>query len=414
MSRICYSGTHNIFKSTYHTGAGSETMLKLLLAVTMILLGINGGYQVTFTGEDLPPIKDISLCASSTNIYLAYSPPDTKGITVVQLDSELNKVRALEIDDMTSPCVKWYDDVVYLAGIKGEAVIIRVYTDQLEQVSEFVIAAEEPVDVYILPCEEGIFLSYVHRFLEDDLLHQDVFVEKFDFSFTEINSARLTSWDFWEESCLAVIDGNIVVAYSYYPLSAFMSRYVMVSVLDSDLNKIAEITYPKDLSISDETPLGRNVVEPDLCIVDSQVVLLFRITDQNFSATKLTWEGTVIVVPGNIHAVVLNEDLSIDREVNLTEDYREHFGPCTAYEGDQIYFAQSVKDGSTTTVEVVSAPTLEELKLALEPPPSGISVYWILGLGAGIALLIGLIFWVRKRKRSSRKSREKTRTKKGG
>jgi hypothetical protein len=347
-------------------------------------------------------------------MYLAYSPPDTKGIRLVQLDSELNEVRILEIDDMTSPCVKWYDDSVYLAGIKGEALVVRVYTDQLEQVRESVIAAEEPVDVYILPCEEGIFLSYVHRFLEEDLLHQDVFVKKFDFSFTEINSTRLTSWDFWEESSLAVIDGNLVVAYSYYPLSAFMSRYVMVSVLDSDLNKIAEITYPKDLSISNETPLGKNVVEPDLCIVGSQVVLLFRITDQNFSATKLTWEGTVIVVPGNIHAVVLNEDLSIDREVYLTEDYREHFGPCAVYEGGQIYFAQSVKDGSTTTVEVVSAPTLEELKLALEPPSSGIPVYWVVGLGAGIAVLIGLILWVRKRKRSSRKSQKKPKSKKGG
>jgi hypothetical protein len=389
-------------------------MLKLLLAITIILLGTNGGYQVTFTGEDLPPMKDISLCASSTNVYLAYSPPDAKGIWLVQLNSELNEVRTLEIDDMTSPCIKWYDNAIYLAGIKGEAVVIRVYTDQLEQVREFVIAAEEPVDVYILPCEEGIFLSYIHRFLEEDLLHQDVFVEKFDFSFTEINSARLTSWDYWEESCLAVIDGNLVVACSYYPLSAFMSRYVMVSVLDSDLNKITEITYPKDLSISDETPLGRNVVEPDLYLVDSQVVLLFRITDQNFSATKLTWEGTVIVVPGNVHAVVLNEDLSIDREVHLTEDYREHFGPCAVYEGDQIYFAQSVKDGSTTTVDVVSAPTLEELKLALEPPPSGVPVYWIVGLGAGIAVLIGLILWLRRRKRSSRKSQKKPKSKKGG
>ncbi|MBU7024106.1 MAG: hypothetical protein HXS40_08040 [Theionarchaea archaeon] len=348
-------------------------MLKLLLAITMILLGTNGGYQVTFTGEDLPPIKDISLCASSTNVYLAYSPPDAEGIRLVQLDSELNEVRTMEIDDMTSPCIKWYDNALYLAGIKGEAVVIRVYTDQLEQVREFVIAAEEPVDVYILPCEEGIFLSYIHRFLEEDLLHQDVFVEKFDFSITEINAARLTSW-----------------------------------------NKITEIIYPKDLSISDETPLGRNVVEPDLYIVDSQVVLLFRITDQNFSATKLTWEGTVIVVPGNVHAVVLNEDLSIDREVHLTEDYREHFGPCAVYEGDQIYFAQSVKDGSTTTVDVVSAPTLEELKLALEPPPSGVPVYWIVGLGAGIAVLIGLILWLRRRKRSSRKSQKKPKTKKGG
>ncbi|MBU6996338.1 MAG: hypothetical protein HXS41_07060 [Theionarchaea archaeon] len=390
-------------------------MLKFLLAVTVILLGISGGYQQTFTGEDLAPVKDISLCASSSSIYLAYTPPDSKEITLVQLDSQLNEVCTLSIDDMTSPCIKWYNDAVYLAGIKGEAVVIRVFTDNLELVREFVTPVEEPVDVYILPCEEGIILSYVHRFLEDDLLHQDVFVKKFDFSFTELGSARLTSWDYWEESCLAVVGGNIVVAYSYYPLSAFMSRYVMVALLDSDLNHIAETTYPKDLSISDETPLGRNVVEPDLCVVNSQIILLFRITDQNFSATNLTWEGEVIVVPGNIHAVVLTNDLLVDREVYLTEDYREHFGPCAAYEGEKIYFVQSVKDGSTTTIDVVSAPTLEELKPILEPPQSGVSIYWIAGLGVGIVFLIVLVLFVRRRKRSaSRKSRKRTKNKKGG
>ncbi|MBU7014488.1 MAG: hypothetical protein HXS52_07625 [Theionarchaea archaeon] len=390
-------------------------MLKLLLTVTMILLGFSGGYQLTFTGEDLPPVKDISLCASNDSIYLAYSPPDTEGITLVQLDTRLNEVRTLEVDDMTSPCVKWYKDSIYLAGIKGEAIVVRVFTDQLELVREFVTPVEEPVDVNILPSDEGIFLSYVHRFLEDDLLHQDVFVKKFDFSFTELSSARLTSWDFWEESCLAAIEGKLVVAYSYYPLSAFMSRYVMVAVLDSDLNKIAEISHPKDLSITDETPLGRNVIEPDLCTMDSQIVLLFRITDQNFSGTKLTLEGKIIVVPGNVHAVILTEDLLIDREVILTEDYREQFGPCAVYTGDQIYFAQSVKDGSTTTIEVVSASTLEDLKLALEPQESGLSDYWIVGLGGGIVLLTVLVFFVRRRKRStSRKSRKRTKNKKGG
>ncbi len=368
------------------------------------------GYTILFEGEDLAPIKEISLSANEHSIYVAYTPPDTEGITIVQLTPDLEEVRTVHVNELTSPSIKTYNDKVYLAAVNAfsEVMVIQEFTDDLTQVREHKIAVEEPVDVSICPYSEGIFLAYIHRFLEEGLLRQDVFVKKLDFSFTEIAENRLTNWDYWEEPCITVYNGVPVVSYSYTSLAPFMGRYIVVTTLDSQLEKVTEVHYPKDISLSRDNPLGKNVVQPDMTVIGSDLVLFFRMTDTEFSTTKFTLGGTVTVVPGNIRAVVLTEELLVEKEVAITADYREYYEPAVSSAFGRVYLAYSMNEDNGTTLHINYEESLDRLKM--EPPPSyGIGIGLLIGIGF-IAVVCAVLFLVVK---SRSKSRSRSKPKKG-
>lgn len=373
------------------------------IVILLLLLAAQQGYTIPFEGEDLAPIKEISLSANEHSIYVAYTPPDTEGITIVQLTPDLEEVRTVHFNELTSPSIKAYSDALYLAGVNpySEVVVIQEFTDDLTQVREHKIAAEEPVAVSIYPYSEGILLAYIHRFLEGGLLRQDVFVKKLNFSFTEIAENRLTNWDYWEEPSIAVYNGIPVVSYSYTSLAPFMGRYVVVTTLDSQLEKVTEVRYPKELSLTRDNPLGKNVVQPDIAVIGSDLVLFFRMTDIEFSTTKFTLEGTVTVVPGNIRAAVLTEELLVEREVAITADYSEHYEPAAGSAFGRVYLAYSMSEETVTTLHIDYAESLDGLKM--EPPSSyGIGTGLIIGVGFIVVVCAVLFLFVKSRSKSKK------------
>lgn len=384
------------------------------IVILLLLLAAQQGYIIPFEGEDLAPIREISLSANEHSIYVAYTPPDTEGITIVQLTSDLEEVRTVQVNELTSPSIKAYNDKVYLAGVNpfSEVVVIQEFTDDLTQVREHKIAAEEPVAVSIYVYSEGILLAYIHRFLEDGLLRQDVFVKKLNFSFAEIAENRLTNWDYWEEPCITVYNGIPVVSYSYTSLAPFMGRYIVITTLDSQLEKVTEVQYPKDISLTSDNPLGKNVVQPDITVIGSDLVLFFRMTDTEFSATKFTREGTMTVVPGNIRAVVLTEELLVEKEVAITADYKEYYEPAAASAFERVYLAYSMSEETVTTLHIDYAESLDGLKM--EPSSSyGIGTGLIIGGGFIVVVCAVLFLFVKSRSKSKKGKSKKGKPKKG-
>jgi hypothetical protein len=374
-------------------------MFKSLLILFALLLSLTEGgvgYEVSFIDEDMGPVRDISVTAHD-GVYLAYTPPDENATVVVALSQELQERSSIRIDGLISPCIKAYQDMVYLAGIENEDIVILGFNENLEMVKDFRTTIEEPTHVYILPYEEGILLSYVHRFLEDDLLRQDVFLKKLDFSFNEITEVRLTNWDYWEDPCMVINKGRVFVSYAIAPLYGFLDRHVVITALDSNLEVVGEIRYPKDASE------GRNVVQPDMAVVDDGIVLFSRVTDLNFSYTRFTWEGKIQVVPGNIQAIKLNDELAIEKEFAITSDYEEHYEPCGVTAFGRIYFAYSVDEEGMKKVQVMYAETLEQLKIE---PPQEKSYTWIVGGGVVIGLVVAGLGVRRLRSKKAKKKRK--------
>jgi hypothetical protein len=369
-----------------------KSVLVLLLSIPLLLaLQGEGTYDVTFAGENLSPIEEISLCANDHSVYLAYAPPDSSDAVVVQLNPQLEELRSTRINGIMSPCIKAFDNTLYLAGInsKEESIVIHVFSDALEPLEDFHIAVEEPVDVYILPYQGGILLSYVHRFLEEGLLRQDVFLKKLDTSFAEVATTRLTDWYYWENPCLAICGDTIVISYSFTSLTPFMNRYLVVAALNSDLEKIEEIRYPIEMDLGPDNPLGRNAVQPDMTPLNSKILLLFRMTDLDFSKKKFTLDGIVTVMPGNIKALQLTDELQIEKEAAITSDYREQFEPTAVTAFGHIYLAYYARDGENYNLQIIYADSLEELKIE---PPAQWQSYWpyILGIVV-VAAVVGLV-----------------------
>ncbi|MBU7018352.1 MAG: hypothetical protein HXS44_12650 [Theionarchaea archaeon] len=372
-------------------------MFKSLLILFTLLLSLTEGgvgYEVSFIGGDLGPVRDISVTALD-GLYLAYTPPDENVTVVVSLSQELQERSSIRIDGLISPCVKAYHDTVYVAGIENEDIVLLGFNENLEMVKDFRFSVEEPTHVYVLPYEGGILLSYVHRFLEDGLLRQDVFLKKLDFSFNELTEVRLTNWDYWEDPCIVVNQGLIFVSYAIAPLYGFLDRHVVITILDSSLEVAGSIRYPKDASE------GKNVVQPDMAVVDEGVILFCRMTDLDFSYSRFTWEGKIQVVPGNIHAVKLNKDLAIEKEFAITSDYEEHYEPCGVAAFERIYFAYSVDEEGMKKVQVIYADTVEQLKI--EPPEEG-SYTWVVG---GVVVIGVVVAGLVVRRMRSKKTKKK-------
>lgn len=277
-----------------------------------------------------------------------------------------------------------------------------MYSADLEYLRDFTLSVEEPTHVYIYPYKEGILLSYVHRFLEDGLLRQDVFVRNFDFSFNQTGEARLTGWDFWQDPCLVVYNTDIILSYANAPLYGFLDRHVVVTRLNKDLEVIEEIRYPKDASEK------KNVTQPEMAVVNEGVVLFFRVTDQHFFYKKFTWEGMVTVLPGNIHAVQLADDLTIEKEVAITEDNTEEYAPSAVSAFGRVYFAHCVSEKGGKTLQVFYADTLEGLKV--EPPQE--QPYWIVALVVAVILIVLAGLVLRRSKTKKEKREKKTKKKK--
>ncbi|MBU7046778.1 MAG: hypothetical protein HXS54_10110 [Theionarchaea archaeon] len=360
-------------------------MFKSLLILFTLLLSLTEGgvgYEVSFIGGDLGPVRDISVTALD-GLYLAYTPPDENATVVVSLSQELQERSSIRIDGLISPCIKAYHDMVYLTGIENEDIVILGFNENLEMVKDFRFSVEEPTHVYIFPYKEGILLSYVHRFLEDGLLRQDVFLKKLDFSFNELTEVRLTNWDYWEDPCIVVNQGLVFVSYAIAPLYGFLDRHVVITVLDSNLEVVGSIRYPKDASE------GKNVVQPDMAVVDEGVTLFCRMTDLDFSYTRFTWEGKVQVIPGNIQALKINKDLAIEKEFAITSDYEEHYEPCGVAAFGRIYFAYSVDEEGMKKVQVIYAETMDQLKI--EPPQEKSYTWVVIGVVVIGLVVVGLI-----------------------
>jgi hypothetical protein len=394
---------HNIFKSKYHRGREVMNMFKVIVIFIPLLLfasQIEGaGYEVAVTGEDIGIMKDVSLCAGDHSLYLAYVPPDQSATAVVELSPELAELNKIQIDGLTSPCIRVYDGKVYLAGIKNEEIILQVFTGALELERDHKITVEEPVNVYILPYENGILVSYAHRFLEDNLLRQDIFVKKFNFTFHEVASARLTGWDFWEDPSLAVYKEHIYISFGNDPLVSIFDRHIIITKLDETLETQAEIRYP--VMTSDKI----NVTQANLTVLHDKVYLFFRVTDRNYTYSKFTWEGMVTIVPGNINAVNLTEELELGTEIAITDDILEEYDPAAVSAFGKTYFAHVTTDKDKKSLTVLSVDTLEELKEKLEPP-EGFSYYWIAGIIVVVVAVLGYLV-VRRSKAKKEEGKKK-------
>lgn len=366
-------------------------MFKLMLVTVMLfLVTVEGGapYEASFTGGDAAPIKGVSLCADENSLYLAYISPDSDSTVIVKLSPELEEIRNIRVEGLHSPCVKAFGGSVYLAGIKEESIVVQVFSSELEPVKDFEMKVEEPTYVYILPYEEGILLSYVHRFLEDNLLHQDVFVRKVDFSFTQLAEVRLTSWDYWEDPSLAVYGDSILVAYGNAPIVPILDRHVVITRLNLNLEKVGEVRYPAEANVEDGT--SRNVVQPDIVALDDGALLLFRVTDRTFSYSKFTWKGSVTFVPGNIQGVKFTEDLTAGEGVTISHDYLEHYYPAAVHAFGRLYLAHSIKEETSKKVQVIYADSVENVKV--EPPPSSRGyVYGTVFVVAAAALILVVV-----------------------
>lgn len=362
-----------------------------MLIILLVMAAHPGTYQVSFTGEDLAPIEDISLCATDQGIYVAYTPPDTQETVITQLMPDLTEIRTNRLN-IVSPCIKSYKNKIYVAGIAGESITVHVLSFELEHIDQFTFEVEEPVDVYILPTEKGIFISYVHRFLEDGLLRQDVFVKKFDFSFCEVISNRLTSWFAWKSPCMTIHNDKIFIAYSFTSNQPFIGRYFVIATLNENLEKIKEVHYPKEQK--PDTVVGRNVIQPDITTIDSDILLIFRVTDENFSTSKLTREGMMTVVPGNVNAVLISEELLVTQEIIITEDYKEEYEPAVVSAFEKVYLAHCVSTKNKQCLEVVYADSAEKLRENFPVPKN----YWPYIVG-GVILLV-LAGWYIYSKRS--------------
>lgn len=375
----------------------------MLIMVMLFLVTVQGGtpYEASFTGGDAAPIKGVSLCADENSLYLAYISPDSDSTVIVKLSPELEEIGSIRMEGWSSPCIKAFGGFVYLAGIKEGSILVQVFSSELEPVKDFKMRVEEPTYVYILPYKEGILLSYVHRFLEDDLLRQDVFVRKVDFSFTQLAEVRLTSWDYWEDPSLVVYGDSIVVAYGNAPIVPILDRHVVVTRLNSNLEKTGEVRYPKEANVEDGT--SRNVVQPEIVALDDGVLLLFRVTDRTFSYSKFTWKGSVTFVPGNIQGVKFTEDLTVEEEVTISHDYREHYSPAAVYAFGRIYLAHSIKEETSKKVQVIYADSVESVKV--EPPPSSKGYIYgtVVAVVAAALILVVVRLKSRKKAKKSRK-----------
>ena len=380
-------------------------MFKSVLVIMTLLLAISGEgtqYEVSFFGEGLGPVEEISLCADEYSLYLAYIPPDSSDTVVVKLSPELQELGSVRIENFASPCIKVYNKKIYLAGIRNEQIIVHVLSDELEFLDDFTMEVEEPVDVYILPGKEGILLSYAHRFLEDNLLRQDVFLKKVDFSFREKAATRLTSWEYWEDPSIAVYGDTILLCYANAPLVSFLDRHVVITTLNWDLETLGEVRYPA--AVSEDVP-KRNVVQPEITALDDGVLLLFRVTDRDFSFTQLTWEGVATVIPGNIGGLPVSDELAMGDEIAITSDSQEQYQPAAVSAFGKVYFAYAVSEKEVKNLHIICADTVDELKV--EPPPWWQNqVYQI----AGIALVIGIgviLLGIMKRSKFKKKKKEK-------
>ncbi len=368
----------------------------MVLWIVLFLLLAGGRYEVFFTGENLAPVKDISLCAGE-KVYLAYSAPDSVATVVVMLTPELEEIKTLRFENVISPSVRTFNGSVYMAGIRGESIAVKIFSSNLERIRETAFGVEEPTNVSILPYEGGILLAYVHRFLEHDLLHQDVFVKKLDFSLEEIQEVRLTDGGSWEDPSIAICNDDIFVSYGNAPLVPILDRHIVVVKLNPQLEKIAEIRYPA--TPSDENMPMSGATEAEILAEQDGILLFYRINDFEHSYTKLTLKGNAIFVPGNIRAVTLTTDLTVEGEFILTEDKREHFSPAATSAFGKIYFAQYFIDGDTKKLEVTSSETLEGLKVE---PPSEMKGYYLAGLFV-TGVIVAVMIYLRKRKKKSKK-----------
>ncbi|MGD2250010.1 MAG: hypothetical protein PVF58_16515 [Candidatus Methanofastidiosia archaeon] len=355
-------------------------VLVVLCAYPVVLYAHPDPYRVPFTGEDIAAIEDISLCATDHSIYVAYTPPDAQETVITQLQPDLTEIRTTRLH-IVSPSIKAYQNI-YLAGISGESIVVYVLSHELETIDHFTFEVEEPIDVCILPCEHGLYISYAHRFLEDRLLRQDVFVKKFDFSFSEIATTRLTSWYYWMEPCMTLYNDKIIISYSFTSLQPFLGRYLVITTLDKDLEIIKEVIYPKEHK--PDTIVGKNVTQPDITGIDSGILLVFRMTDEDFSTNKLTWEGMQTIVPGNIYAVLLSEDLTIKEEISITKDSKEEYEPTVISAFDRVYLAHYVSTQKKKYLEVVYADTVYELAETFPVQRT----WWPYLVGAGVIVIV--------------------------
>lgn len=376
-----------------------NTLTYVLVSLVLLLSAVQEepGYNVSFTGEDLGPIEAISLAAND-HIYLAYTLPDQDATMLVALNPELEELSSTLIEGLHSPCVTTYRNTVYLAGIKNEDIVLQEFSTDLELIEAVTITVEEPVDVYILSYEEGILLAYVHRFLENSLLRQDVFVKKLDFSFQEVAEARLTDWDYWEDPCLAVYKDTIILSYGDAPLVSIFGRHVVITTLNKDLEELGETRYPVEVTEK------KNVVQTAIAVVHDEVVAFFRITDRDFSVSKFTWEGTVTVVPGNIQAVTvkITDELALGETVVITEDTIEEYEPAAVSAFDKVYFAYWISEENGLKLQVISADTVEGLKVE---PPEEKSFTWIIIVVVVVLAGLGVLL-IKKRSRTKGKKKK--------
>ncbi len=372
---------------------------RLFIFFTVMLMTLQGEglvYRASFAGEELAPIEDISLSADNESLYLAYTPPDSAATVVATLSPELEEINTVRMDGLISPCIKAYNDHVYLACIQGEEIVLRVLSRNLVVMKDFRISVEEPTDVYILPYKEGILLAYVHRFLEEDLLHQDVFLKKLDFSFNEIAETRLTYWDYWEDPCMAMYENSIFVSSANAPLYGFLDRHLIIVQLNENLEALGQIRYPKDASE------WRNITQPDMIAVEDGVVLFFRMTDRNYSYKMFTWQGSVTVVPGNIRTIEIAEDLTIQAEAAVSEDYIEEYTPTAVSAFGRVYLGYCATEKEGVSLQILCADTVEGLKI--QPPPQ--KSYWIYMPFVMIILAAAVILIVMRRLKPKKKKKK--------
>jgi hypothetical protein len=375
----------------------------IILIIALSLLVSQGGrcfLEIKFEGKEIDPVEDISLCASTQYLYLAYTPPDSTTTCIMKLNPDLEELRHIEIDPLLSPDICMHDMTLYLAGIRDTELVIMALTGDLEKIDEHTISLEEPVDVCISPVADGFYLSYVDRYFEEGLLRQDIFIKKLDYAFQEIAQNRITFDSFWEEPNLALCEGTVFLSYANAPIMSFLNRYIVIGEIDSQLHLQNEKRIPV------ESTADRNLTQPSVTATDTELLLFFRESGKDFTISRFTWEGMVTRRIGNIRGVTLTPELERDEDIVVTRDCWEQYTPSALSAFGKIYlsYAEIQKDGQL--LKIISADTPHELR---QPPPHWweTSPYWIIiPVLLGILIVYILTSYYRNRRKTNRKKEE--------
>lgn len=376
----------------------------IILVITLSLLVSQGercSFEEKFEGKESVSVKDISLCASTHYLYLAYTPPDSKKTRLVKLNTCLEELQQSEIDFLLSPSLCMHDMTLYLAGIRDKEIVIMTVTEDLHIIDEHSIPLEEPVDVCMISTEDGLYLSYVDRYFEEGLMRQDIFVKKLDYSFQEIAFNRITFDSFWEEPSLTYYEGRIFLAYGSAPLMSFLNRYIIIGELDPDLHLEPMKRIPS------ESTAEKNLTQPSLMATNSGLLLFYRESGEDFTISRFTWDGMVTIRIGNITGVPFTPEMEQGEDFVVTLDCWEQYTPSATYAFGKIFLSYTELRKDSQHLKIISALTPYELKQA-PPPWWETSAYWIIiPVILGVILSYLLYSYYKKYKKSGRKKTEK-------